>query len=478
MMSLQQTCQILDGALHGEDKSFTSVSIDTRSLQSGALYFALKGENFDGHEFIKQAQQSGAVAAVVSEVCVEDSLTGLSQIQVDDTRKALGRLAAAWRKAFRGTVVGITGSNGKTTVKEMTAAILAKRGDVLATQGNFNNDIGLPLTLLRMVHNEKFVWNKLSRKSQRGESQGGNEEKFAVIEMGANHLGEINELTHITSPDVALITNAGPAHLEGFGSLKGVAEAKGEIYSGLTGNGIAIINADDEFAGYWSDLCKNNEQYRFALESTDVDVKGEWQPTLTGGLLKIKTDQGQCEVKLSVLGRHNAMNALAATAVSLAAGATLSDVQSALTEFKAVKGRLNIHKTDSGAYIIDDTYNANPASLEAGLKVLVDMPGEHWLVLGDMAELGENAERLHFDVGVKARESGVNSLYVTGDNSIASVKAFGEHAMHFKTHDELIQFLKNNLHDNLNILIKGSRYMKMEQVVESLIEEDLIGENQ
>ncbi len=451
MMSLQQACQILDGSLHGEDKNFTSVSIDGRSLQPGALYFAIRGERFDGHDFIKQAQQSGAVAAVVSDVCEDESLTGLSQIQVSDTRKALGRLAAAWRKAFRGTVVGITGSNGKTTVKEMTAAILAKRGDVLATQGNFNNDIGLPLTLLHME----------------------NKEKFAVIEMGANHHGEINELSHITNPDVAVITNAGSAHLEGFGSLKGVAEAKGEIYSGLTANGIAVINADDEFAEYWTGLCKNNKQYRFALENADVDVKGEWQPTSIGGLLKIKTDNDQCEVKLSVAGRHNAMNALAATAASLAAGATLSNAQSALTEFQPVKGRLNIYKTDSGACIIDDTYNANPASLEAGLKVLEDMPGERWLVLGDMGELGENSERLHFDVGVKASESGVNCLYVTGDNSIASVKAFGEHAKYFKTHDELIKFLKNHMHDNLNILIKGSRYMKMEQIVESLI-----GENQ
>jgi len=449
MMSVQQACQILDGSLHGEDKTFTSVSIDTRSLQPGALYFALKGERFDGHEFINQAQQSGAVAAVVNNVCMENSLANLPQIQVNDTRKALGRLAAAWRKAFRGTVVGITGSNGKTTVKEMTAAILAKRGDVLATQGNFNNDIGLPLTLLRM---EK-------------------DEEFAVIEMGANHHGEINELAHITNPDVALITNAGSAHLEGFGSLKGVAEAKGEIYSGLTANGVAVINADDKFGEYWSGLCKNNKQYRFALENTDVDVKGEWQPISTGGLLKIKTDHEQCEIKLSVVGQHNAMNALAAAAASLAAGATLSDVQSALTEFKAVKGRLNIHKTDSGACIIDDTYNANPASLDAGLNVLKDMPGEHWLVLGDMGELGENAERHHFDVGVKANESGVNCLYATGDNSKASVKAFGEHAKYFKTHDELIKFLKNNMHDNLNILIKGSRYMKMEIVVESLIGE-------
>jgi len=465
MMSLSRASQILNGALYGDDNSFNSVSTDTRSIKPGALYFALVGENFDGHNFIAEAQQAGAVAAVVSKItfdqteinrvdAVNSAEFNLPQIQVSDTRKALGRLAAAWRQDFQGAVIGITGSNGKTTVKEMIAAILAKQGEVLATQGNFNNDIGLPLTLLSMDLTEKY----------------------AVIEMGANHHGEIAGLTKITRPDVALITNAGPAHLEGFGSIKGVAEAKGEIFSGLTDQGIAIINADDNYADDWLSLCEDRKIIRFALDS-EAEVKGEWQATESGGLLKISAADQQCEIKLLLAGRHNAMNALAATAAAVAIGVSLENIKNGLTEFKPVKGRLNICRTDTGMCLIDDTYNANPASLDAGLSVLNDLPGEHWLVLGDMGELGDNAERLHFDVGIKASTSGVNRLLATGQHSVSAVKAFGDAAMHFKTQNELIDYLKTNIHSDLNILIKGSRYMKMEQVVEALIEKKLIGED-
>lgn len=448
MMSLTRASQILDATLHGADDSFNSVSTDTRSLKPGALYIALKGENFDGHDFIYKAQQAGAVGAIVSELnAANTEKYDLPQILVDDTKTALGRLAAAWRQDFKGIVIGITGSNGKTTVKEMIAAILAKQGDVLATQGNFNNDIGLPLTLLRMDLNEKF----------------------AVIEMGANHHGEIFQLSGITRPDIALITNAGPAHLEGFGSIKGVSEAKGEIYSGLKSEGIAIINADDEFAGYWSSICEHKKIIRFALNDEAAEVKGEWQANEAGGVLKINADNQQCEINLSVPGRHNAMNALAAAAAAIAANISLQDIKSALSEFKPVKGRLNICVLSSGVNLIDDTYNANPGSLQAGLNVLNEMQGEHWLVLGDMGELGENAEQLHFDVGEKARRSGVNHLLATGEYSTSAVKAFGESAIHFKTHEDLISYLKANIHSELNILVKGSRYMKMEQIVEALI---------
>jgi len=455
MMSLSQASQILNGALHGDDVTFMSVSTDTRSLKPGALYIALKGENFDGHEFLVKAQQAGAVAAVINKSGVNkfnaansDDFS-LPHIQVEDTRKALGRLAAAWRQNFEGAVIGVTGSNGKTTVKEMIAAILAKQGEVLATRGNFNNDIGLPLTLLSMDLTENF----------------------AVIEMGANHHGEILELSDITRPDIALITNAGPAHLEGFGSIKGVAEAKGEIYSGLTNEGVAIINADDEYADYWLSLCKGKKIVRFALDNEAAEVNGKWRATESGGMLKIHADNQQCDINLLLAGRHNAMNALAATAAALAAGASLEDVKNALSEFKPVKGRLNIYTTGEGACLIDDTYNANPASLEAGLDVLNDLPGEHWLVLGDMGELGENSEQLHFNVGITAKESGVNRLLATGQNSESAVKAFGDAATHFETHDELIKYVKTHMHSGVSILIKGSRYMKMERVVEALIGE-------
>ena len=245
MMSLIKAAQILQGELYGDDTEFLSISTDTRNLSSGALYFALKGENFDGHDYLQKAKQKGAVAAVVSyEMAVNSDEGSLAQILVDDTRKALGRLAAAWRQSFKGTVFAVTGSNGKTTVKEMMASILAKQGDVLATQGNFNNDIGLPLTLLSMDLNEDF----------------------AVIEMGANHPGEISYLSNICRPDIALITNAGPAHLEGFGSIQGVAEAKAEIYSGLSDKGVAIINLDDPYAEYWRSLCVNKKIISFALK--------------------------------------------------------------------------------------------------------------------------------------------------------------------------------------------------------------------
>ncbi|HEY9051062.1 MAG TPA: UDP-N-acetylmuramoyl-tripeptide--D-alanyl-D-alanine ligase [Gammaproteobacteria bacterium] len=441
MMSLVQTTKVLGGELIGNDAMFTSVSTDTRTLKKGALYFALKGERFDGHEFVNAAKQSGASAAVVSDLNNID----LPQIKVEDTRKALGRLAAAWRQHFKGKVIAITGSNGKTTAKEMIAAILAKQGDVLATKGNLNNDIGLPLTLLGM---EK--------------------QNYAVVELGANHPGEIDYLTHIANPDVAVITNAGPAHLEGFGSLEGVARAKGEIYRGLTQSGVAVINADDVFADFWLKLCKDNKVIRFALEH-DAEVKGEWQPDVTGGVLSIATKSNNFEVRLNVPGKHNAMNALAATAACLAAGASIENIQFALSEFSPVKGRLNLMAAASGATIIDDTYNANPASLKAGLDVLSKLPGEHWLVLGDMGELGEDARQLHADVAKLALESGIDHVYATGENSKATVKAFGENAMHFSTQKDLIDFLHSKLHQNLNVLIKGSRFMKMEKVVESLV---------
>ena len=453
MMSLVRASQVLNATLHGEDDVFDSVSIDTRSLNPGALYFAIKGENFDGHDFLIKAQQAGAVAAVVSKLDAANSNEfKLPQIQVSDTRKALAKLATAWRQDFNGAVIGVTGSNGKTTVKEMIAAILAKQGSVLATRGNFNNEIGLPLTLLRMNLTEKF----------------------AVIEMGANHHGEIAELSGITRPDVALITNAGPAHLEGFGSIKGVAEAKGEIYSGLKDDGTAVINADDDYAGYWISSCKNKNTIRFSLDDDTAEVKGEWKSTNTGGILSISAMNQQCEINMPLPGRHNAMNALAATAAAMAVGATLEDVKKALSEFKPVKGRLNICEMDTGGCLINDTYNANPGSLDVALEVLNNLSGEHWLVLGDMGELGNDSEQLHFDMGEKVFASGVDRLLAIGENSMSAVKAFGDKAVHFKSHEKLIDYLKANMHAELNILIKGSRYMKMEQVVEALMGDDSI----
>lgn len=443
MMSLLQAAQILNGDIHGIDCEFLRVSNDSRSIQAGDLYVALKGEHFDGHRFVADAGSKGAAAAMVEVYQDVD----LPQLKVADSHQALGKLAAAWRQSYAGIVMGVTGSNGKTTVKEMTAAILQQKGKVLATKGNLNNDIGMPLTLLGLSADDDF----------------------AVIEMGANHRGEIDYLTQICQPDVALITNAGPAHLEGFGSLEGVAEAKGEIYNGLTEDGTAIINADDDFAEYWASLCDDKKIIRFALEQ-EADIKGHWQASDQGGELSINTPQGSCQFQLKVPGRHNAMNALAACSAALAAGVYLQDVEKALAEFRAVTGRLNVIQSAAGIRLIDDTYNANPGSLKAGIDVLTALSGEHWLVLGDMGELGAESKQLHYRAGMDARDMNVDKLLATGENCQAAVQAFGEQGYFFSTQDELIAFIKQVLHENVNILIKGSRAMQMEKVVEALTE--------
>ncbi|MFW2373375.1 MAG: UDP-N-acetylmuramoyl-tripeptide--D-alanyl-D-alanine ligase [Gammaproteobacteria bacterium] len=443
MMSLQQASQVLNGDIRGTDCEFFHVSNNSRNIQAGDLYVALKGDRFDGHKFVADAGSKGAVAAMVE--IYQD--VDMPQLKVADCHQALGKLAAAWRQSYSGVVVGITGSNGKTTVKEMTAAILQQKGKVLATQGNLNNDIGMPLTLLELSADDDF----------------------AVIEMGANHRGEIHYLSQICGPDVALITNAGPAHLEGFGSLEGVAEAKGEIYSGLTQAGIAIINADDGFAEYWASLCADKKIIRFALDK-QADVEGQWRANDQGGELTIKTSRASCQFQLMVPGQHNAMNALAACAAAMAAGVELQHVEKALSEFRSVKGRLNIIQAGSGVRLIDDTYNANPGSLKAGIDVLKALSGEHWLVLGDMGELGAETERLHRQAGWDARNMKVEKLLATGENSQAAVQAFGEQGYFFPTQDELIAFIKQSLHENVNLLIKGSRAMQMEKVVEALTE--------
>jgi UDP-N-acetylmuramoyl-tripeptide--D-alanyl-D-alanine ligase len=364
---------------------------------------------------------------------------------VDDTRLGLGRLAHVWRKQFEIPVVGVTGSNGKTTVKEMIAAIQLQQGNVLATRGNLNNEIGVPLTLLRIQ----------------------DQHDSAVIEMGANHPGEIQYLTSLVCPTVALITNAGSAHLEGFGSYEGVARAKGEIFSGLAEDGVAVINADDRFATLWMDLARGRKVMRFGLVH-ESEVYADWEAIEAGEHLEIYTPEGSVQVNLSLPGRHNVMNALAATAVSLAMGATLDNIRSGLESLQPVKGRLQDRQGQKGMQIIDDTYNANPASLDAALQVLAGRTGVHWLVLGDMGELGEGAEELHYQAGEHARAAGVDRLFAVGDLSKQAVQGFGEGAHWFRDGNSLARELLNEWEGKGTVLVKGSRAMQMERVVEYL----------
>ena len=443
MMALQlsQAAEVLDGELQGPDVRFEGVSTDSRSVEPGNLFVALVGERFDGHEYLAQAAGRGAAAAAVCrEVPAE-----LPLVRVADTRRALGRLAAFWRRRFEIPLVAVTGSNGKTTVKEMTAAILGAGREVLATRGNLNNDIGVPLTLFRLDERHRA----------------------AVIEMGANHPGEIAWLTTIAAPTVAVITNAGPAHLEGFGSLEGVAEAKGEIYSGLRPGGTAVVNADDAFADLWRSLAAPRDVLTFGLDRP-ADLSADWRPAGGGSRLSLRTPWGYAELELPLPGRHNVMNALAASAAALAAGASLDEVVQGLGGMRAVSGRLQFLAGIAGARIIDDTYNANPASLGAALEVLAATPGEHWLVLGDMGELGPGAAELHAEAGRQAAASGVSRLFALGELAGEAARAFGGHARAYRDREALLGDLREAMHGDLVILVKGSRRMRMEQVVEAL----------
>lgn len=452
MMLMSQAAIALEGELIGNDGLFTKVSKDTRDIASGSLYIALVGERFDGHDFLEKASAAGAAGALVS----DQQVVQLPQICVNDTRLALGELAAYWRKHYDGKLVGITGSNGKTTVKEMTRSILEQSvgsDRVLSTAGNLNNDIGMPMTLLG-----------LRQKHQ-----------FAVIEMGANHPGEIDYLTHIAKPHVAVITNAGPAHLEGFGSIDKVASSKAEIYSGIIEGGCAVINADDVYADYWrsvgSQLGKNRRVLTFSMQDETADVYAETTAASQNSAVQIRTPLGDGVVQLTVPGKHNIMNALAAAAAAVALGIAPEDILKGLNEFGGVSGRLAASCTSAGARIINDTYNANPQSLLAAMNVLVSSEADTWLVLGDMAELGGDKEELHRMAGVQARDLGVNHLLATGDLARFAVESFGQGAHFFQDRQQLINKLGQEITEDSVVLVKGSRSMAMEDIVDALLDQ-------
>jgi UDP-N-acetylmuramoyl-tripeptide--D-alanyl-D-alanine ligase len=442
-MRLSEAAEVLAARYSRADVSFHGLSTDSRRIETGNLFVALQGPNFDGHDYIEQARRQGAAAAAVT----RQPDIPLPMLRVASTRLALGQLAAHWRTRFDLPVVAITGSNGKTTVKEMTAAILARMGNTLVTRGNLNNDIGLPLTLSRLSA----------------------EHQYAVVEMGANHPGEIAYLAGIARPTVAVVTNAGPAHLEGFGDLEGVAHGKGEVYTGLSAGDTAVINADDLYAPLWREKAKHCRVIEFGLTSK-AQVRAEWEHAAAGSLVRLHTPCGSTEIHLPLPGRHNILNALAAAAAAHAAGADTETIRQGLNAMVPVHGRLTVRRRNDGVMVIDDTYNANPQSLQAALDVLAISQGEKWLVLGDMGELGAAARELHREAGCKARLAGVSRVFTLGDFARETAVGFGSGARSFDHMEELVVALVRELRGEVCVLVKGSRRMAMERAVDALQE--------
>lgn len=445
MTKLSELTAPLKAKLRGSDASFSGVSIDSRSVKPGELFVAIRGDKFDGHQFIDQAKSQGAVAAVVS----QEMKANLPLLQVTDTRLALGEMAVLHRQKFHLSFIAHTGSCGKTTVKEMMNSILMQCGEVLATQGTLNNDFGVPLTLLRL--------NK--------------QHQYAVIEMGANHPGEIAYLTQMVRPQVAFINNIAPAHLEGFGSLEGVARAKAEIFQGLTADGTAIVNADDNFAEWIQNQLAGKKVLRFGIKNKKVDVtareiKGDSQGYFS---FILQTSSDDISVKLPVLGEHNVLNALAAATATQIIGADLAAIKKGLETMQPVSGRLMVRKGIGGVRIFDDTYNANPSSVTAALQALAQYPGERIFVMGDMVELGSKTEEYHRSMGVLAKQLGIQRLYACGPLSREAINAFGSNGYFFESQAELTAAIKKILKPDMVVLVKGSRKMKMENVVKELV---------
>ncbi len=435
------------GQLIGSDVAIDSVSTDSRQIAAGDLFIALQGPNFDGHKFAEEVVNKGACALVVT----RHLDVPVPQIIVADTRLALGQLGALVKSRLNLKTVAVTGSVGKTTVKEMMAAILSRIGNVLATAGNFNNEIGVPLTLLRL--NESH--------------------NFAVMELGANHLGEIAYTSSLVKPDVAMITIVAPAHLEGFGDIFGVARAKGEIYSGLSDGGTAILPLDSEYYSYWLPRVQHlNVQSFSATQHADICADNVVLDSNGCAGFELHTPQGRCFIQLTLPGKHNVHNALAATAAVLALGASLTDVQLGLAAMQPVKGRMNVYQPKSGVRVIDDTYNANVESAKAAVDLLTAYSGQRILVLGDMAELGSDARKYHEDVGIYAKQAGINGLFTLGVLSQNASEQFHQQGAHFSSRAQLVARLLPllNTGEEVSILVKGSRSARMELVVQDLLE--------
>ncbi len=451
-LSLLEMQKNFKGDVINGDANFYSVSTDTRAINSGDLFVALQGDNYDAHNFLATADDAGACALVVSQ---KDNEINLPQWLVSDTTVALGDIAKQQRQHFSGKLVAITGSGGKTTVKEMLASILqdAAPDSVFATKGNLNNHIGVPLSLLSLTQ----------------------QHRYAVIEMGASALGEIDYLTHIASPHVALVNNVMPAHVEGFGSVDNIANAKGEIYDGLVDGGVAVINIDDKYAGQW--LQKNNHRNMIAFscnaannqhQSAHVRASAVACDHVGCPVFQLHINDELHEIQLRVLGEHNVANALAAASCAYALGVRAGNIVSGLQRFHGVTGRLQRLEGVANAIIIDDSYNANPGSMHAAIDVLSAMQAKKILVLGDMGELGDLASRAHQQVGEYAKHKHIDGLMAVGELSHLAVSTFGDGAAHFATQEELIAAIKGVADSSTVLLIKGSRSSHMDRVVSAL----------
>ena len=441
MMSVRDAAAMVNGKASGANPVFTGVSTDTRSVRAGELFVALRGEKFDGHQFLDQAKNAGAVAAMVDRKF--GAKAPLPAIVVDDTKLALGGLAKGWRARFQTTLIAIVGSNGKTTVKEMLAAILrchAGEQAVLATAGNLNNDIGLPLTLLRMreVH------------------------RCCAIELGMNHKGEIAYLADIAAPTVALVNNAQREHLEFMKSVAEVAAENASVYDALPPDGVAVVNADDAHAAEFRKAAGKRRVIDFGLENKAL-VSGGYALKGLASDIDVRTPAGEAHATLSIPGLHNVRNALAAAACAFAAGIKEKAISEGLSAFRPYTGRLQVKTAIGGATLIDDTYNANPDSVRAAIDVLAACPAPTVLVLGDMGEVGEQGAEFHREVGAYARAKKVGSLLALGEATRHAVEAFGSGGRHFDSPEALVASVQGR-----SILVKGSRFMKMERVVAAL----------
>ncbi len=450
MILLSQVAQAVGGTLNGLDAECVAVKMDSRSIQENDFFVAIPGEKYDGHDYVQAAAQNGAVGAMVSTL----QNTQVTQILVEDTTKALGLLGKYWRACFDIPVIAITGSNGKTTVTALISSILNMTGCCLSPKGSFNNQWGVPLTLLELRETHDYI----------------------VVEMGMNHSGELDYLSNLTTPDVALINNAAPAHLEGLGSVEKIAEAKGEIFNGLTTEGTAILNADDDFCEYWKkDLLVQNSDRRILTfgRHRDADVvMSNLTLQESGSSFDLKIDQQTINVEIPLLGEHNAMNAAAAACAVYAIGLNPMQIREGLKQGRAVAGRLTMRKGLRGSLVVDDSYNANPSSMKVAIDVLSNTRQRGILVLGEMAELGVNSHELHHEIGKYAKDSGIAKFYCLSEKDTAAsshyVDGYGKDGNRFTSLEKLVEELKAELDQNVLVMIKGSRSSGMERVVNEI----------